>query len=279
MDGKALGAEIRAGVAREVAELGHVGLATVLVGDDPASHVYISLKHKAAVEAGIDARDVRLPHDASEDDVLAVVDELNRDDEVDGILVQLPLPPQIDETRVTYAVSPPKDVDGIHPVNAGNLYLGTPLHVPATPAGCLELLAAHGVDPAGKEAIVLGRSEIVGRPVAMLLLQANATVTMCHSKTRDLAAEVRRGDIVVAAVGVPGIVTADMVKPGAAVLDVGLTRTDEGIRGDVDAGVAEVAGYLTPMPGGTGPMTIALLLRSAVKAARFRLGLLAYPTL
>jgi len=279
MDGKALGAEIRAGVAREVAELGHVGLATVLVGDDPASHVYISLKHKAAVEAGIDARDVRLPHDASEDDVLAVVDGLNRDDEVDGILVQLPLPPQIDETRVTYAVSPPKDVDGIHPVNAGNLYLGTPLHVPATPAGCLELLAAHGVDPAGKEAIVLGRSEIVGRPVAMLLLQANATVTMCHSKTRDLAAEVRRGDIVVAAVGVPGIVTADMVKPGAAVLDVGLTRTDEGIRGDVDAGVAEVAGYLTPMPGGTGPMTIALLLRSAVKAARFRLGLLAYPTL
>jgi len=279
MDGKALGAEIRAGVAREVAELGHVGLATVLVGDDPASHVYISLKHKAAVEAGIDARDVRLPHDASEDDVLAVVDGLNRDDEVDGILVQLPLPPQIDETRVTYAVSPPKDVDGIHPVNAGNLYLGTPLHVPATPAGCLELLAAHGVDPAGKKAIVLGRSEIVGRPVAMLLLQANATVTMCHSKTRDLAAEVRRGDIVVAAVGVPGIVTADMVKPGAAVLDVGLTRTDEGIRGDVDAGVAEVAGYLTPMPGGTGPMTIALLLRSAVKAARFRLGLLAYPTL
>ena len=180
---------------------------------------------------------------------------------------------------MTYAVSPPKDVDGIHPVNAGNLYLGTPLHVPATPAGCIELLAAHGVDPAGKEAIVLGRSEIVGRPVAMLLLQANATVTMCHSKTRDLAAEVRRGDIVVAAVGVPGIVTADMVKPGAAVLDVGLTRTDEGIRGDVDAGVAEVAGYLTPMPGGTGPMTIALLLRSAVKAARFRLGLLAYPTL
>lgn len=279
MDGKALAAEIRADVAREVAELGHVGLATVLVGDDPASHVYISLKHKAATEAGIDARDVRLPQDATEDEVLALVEELNADDEVDGVLVQLPLPPQIDETRVTYAVAPAKDVDGIHPVNAGNLYLGTPLHVPATPAGCMELLAAHGVDPAGKEAVVLGRSEIVGRPVAMLLLQANATVTMCHSKTVDLAAHVRRADIVVAAVGVPGIVTADMVKPGAAVLDVGLTRTEEGIRGDVDLGVAEVAGYLTPMPGGTGPMTIALLLRSAVKAARFRRGILAYPTL
>jgi methylenetetrahydrofolate dehydrogenase (NADP+)/methenyltetrahydrofolate cyclohydrolase len=278
MDGKALAAEIRADVAREVSELGHVGLATVLVGDDPASHVYISLKHKAAVEAGIDARDVRLPQDASEDDVLAVVDELNRDEEVDGVLVQLPLPTQIDETRVTYAVSPQKDVDGIHPVNGGNLYLGTPLHVPATPAGCMELLAAHGIDPAGKDAIVLGRSEIVGRPVAMLLLQAHATVTMCHSKTRDLAGHVRRGDIVVAAVGVPGIVTADMVKPGAAVLDVGLTRTDEGIRGDVDPAVAEVAGHLTPMPGGTGPMTIAMLLRSAVKAARFRRGLLACPS-
>jgi methylenetetrahydrofolate dehydrogenase (NADP+)/methenyltetrahydrofolate cyclohydrolase len=279
MDGKALAAEIRADVAREVAELGHVGLATVLVGDDPASHVYISLKQKAAAEAGIDARDVRLPEGSTEDEVLALVEELNHDDQVDGILVQLPLPGQIDEARVTGAVAPAKDVDGIHPVNAGYLYLGAPLHVPATPAGCMELLTAYGVDPTGKQAVVLGRSEIVGRPAAMLLLQANATVTMCHSKTADLAAEVRRADIVVAAVGVPGIVTADMVKPGAAVLDVGLTRTDEGIRGDVAAEVADVAGHLTPMPGGTGPMTIALLLRSAVKAARFRRGLLAYPSL
>jgi methylenetetrahydrofolate dehydrogenase (NADP+)/methenyltetrahydrofolate cyclohydrolase len=279
MDGKALAAEIRADVAREVADLGHVGLATVLVGEYPASQVYISLKQKAATEAGIDARDVRLPENASEAEVLALVDELNRDDEVDGILVQLPLPRQIDEPRITGAVAPAKDVDGIHPVNAGYLYLGTPLHVPATPAGCLELLAAYGVDPSGKEAVVIGRSEIVGRPVAMLLLQANATVTMCHSKTADLAAEVRRADIVVAAVGVPGIVTADMVKPGAAVLDVGLTRTEEGIRGDVDPAVGEVAGFLTPMPGGTGPMTIALLLRSAVKAARYRRGILAYPSL
>ena len=279
MDGKALAAEIRADVAREVAELGHVGLATVLVGDDPASQVYISLKQKAAAEAGIDARDVRLSEGSTEDEVLALVEELNYDDQVDGILVQLPLPGRIDEARVTGAVAPAKDVDGIHPVNAGYLYLGAPLHVPATPAGCMELLTAYGVDPTGKQAVVLGRSEIVGRPAAMLLLQANATVTMCHSKTADLAAEVRRADIVVAAVGVPGIVTADMVKPGAAVLDVGLTRTDEGIRGDVAPEVADVAGHLTPMPGGTGPMTIALLLRSAVKAARFRRGLLAYPSL
>ncbi len=278
MDGKALADRIRANVAREVAELGHVGLGTVLVGDDPASHVYISGKHKAATEAGIDARDVRLPADTSEDDVLALVDELNADDEVDGILVQLPLPEHIDETKVTYAVAPHKDVDGFHPVNAGNLYLGTPLHVPATPVGCMELLTAYGIDPTGKEAVVIGRSEIVGRPAAMLLLQANATVTICHSRTADLGAEVRRADIVVAAVGVPGIVTAEMVKPGAAVLDVGLTRTEDGIRGDVDPAVAEVAGYLTPMPGGTGPMTIAMLLESAVKAARYRRGLLAYPT-
>jgi methylenetetrahydrofolate dehydrogenase (NADP+) / methenyltetrahydrofolate cyclohydrolase len=237
------------------------------------------MKHKAATEAGIDARDVRLPAETSQEDVLALVAELNDDDGIDGILVQLPLPGHIDETRVTYAVAPHKDVDGFHPVNAGNLYLGTPLHVPATPAGCMALLEEYGVDPLGSEAVVIGRSEIVGRPAAMLLLQAHATVTICHSRTKDLASEVRRADIVVAAVGVPGIVTPDMVKAGAAVLDVGLTRTDAGIRGDVDPSVAEVAGFLTPMPGGTGPMTIALLLRSAIKAARYRRGVLAYPTL
>ena len=279
MDGKALAARIRDDVATEVAELGHVGLATVLVGDDPASDVYITHKHRAATEAGIDARDIRLPADTLEDDVLALVAELNADDEIDGVLVQVPLPAHIDETRVTYAVAPVKDVDGFHPVNAGNLYLGTPLHVPATPAGCMELLAAYDVDPTGREAVVIGRSEIVGRPVAMLLLQASATVTICHSRTADLAAQVRRADIVVAAVGVPGIVTPEMVKPGATVLDVGLTRTDEGIRGDVDPAVADVAGLLTPMPGGVGPMTIAMLLRSAVKAARYRRRILAYPML
>ncbi len=279
MDGKALAARIRDDVATEVAELGHVGLATVLVGDDPASDVYITHKHRAATEAGIDARDIRLPADTPEEDVLALVAELNADDEIDGVLVQVPLPAHIDETRVTYAVAPVKDVDGFHPVNAGNLYLGTPLHVPATPAGCMELLAAYDVDPTGREAVVIGRSEIVGRPVAMLLLQASATVTICHSRTADLAAQVRRADIVVAAVGVPGIVTPEMVKPGATVLDVGLTRTEDGIRGDVDPAVADVAGLLTPMPGGVGPMTIAMLLRSAVKAARYRRRILAYPML
>jgi methylenetetrahydrofolate dehydrogenase (NADP+) / methenyltetrahydrofolate cyclohydrolase len=277
LDGRALAERIRGEAAREIAELGHVGLATVLVGDDPASDVYIRLKHKAATEVGIDARDIRLDASASEDEVLALVDELNADDGVDGILVQLPLPAHMDDTRVTYAVSPRKDVDGFHPVNAGHLYLGTPLHVPATPAGCMALLAEYGVDPAGTNAVVIGRSEIVGRPAAMLLLQAHATVTICHSRTADLGAEVRRADIVVAAVGSPGIVTQEMVKPGAAVLDVGTTRTDDGIRGDVDPAVADVAGFLTPMPGGTGPMTIALLLRSTVKAARYGRGLLAYP--
>ena len=279
MDGKALAARIRADVAREVAELGHVGLATVLVGDDPASHVYISGKHKAATEAGIEARDVRLPADTSEADVLALVDELNADDEIDGILVQLPLPGHIDETKVTYAVAPHKDVDGFHPVNAGNLYLGTPLHVPATPVGCMELLAAHGIDPTGKEAVVIGRSEIVG--------QAGRDAPPAGERDRHglpLANGRPRGGGAARATswsprsGVPGIVTADMVKPGAAVLDVGLTRTEEGIRGDVDPAVAEVAGHLTPMPGGTGPMTIAMLLKSAIKAARYRRGLLAYPT-
>jgi methylenetetrahydrofolate dehydrogenase (NADP+) / methenyltetrahydrofolate cyclohydrolase len=277
MDGTILAARVREEVAREVAELGHVGLATVLVGDDPASHVYIAAKHKAATEAGIDARDIRLPVETSEQEVLELVQRLNGDDEIDGILVQLPLPPHIDETRVTYAVAPAKDVDGFHPVNAGNLFLGTPIHVSATPLGCMELLRAYEIDAGGKEAVVIGRSEIVGRPMAMLLMHANATVTVCHSRTADVGSHVRRADIVVAAVGRPGMVTADMVKPGAACLDVGLTRTDEGIRGDIDAAVGDVAGFLTPMPGGTGPMTIAMLLQSTLKASRYRRGMLAFP--
>ena len=277
MDGKALAARLRAETAREAVELGGVRLATVLVGDDPASHVYIDAKHKAAHDAGIETRDLRLAADTSEDDVLAAVAELNADPDVDGLLVQLPLPPHVDEVRVTHAVAPIKDVDGFHPVNAGHLYLGTPLHVPATAAGCLELLHAYDVPVTGREAVVIGRSEIVGRPTAMLLLQESATVTMCHSRTADLAGHVRQADIVVAAVGVPGLVQPGWVKPGAALLDVGLTRTEEGIRGDIDPACAEAAGFLTPMPGGTGPMTIAMLLAGAVQAARFRRGLLAFP--
>ncbi len=277
MDGKELAARRRADTAEEAAELGDVCLATILVGDDPASHVYIDAKHRAAHEANIETRDYRLRSDTSEADVLAAVEEVNADDAVDGLLVQLPLPAQIDEVRVTHAVAPIKDVDGFHPVNAGHLYLGTPLHVPATAAGAIELLKAYDVPITGQEAVVIGRSEIVGRPTAMLLLQESATVTMCHSRTADLAGHVRRADIVVAAVGIAGLVKPDWVKPGAALLDVGVTRTDEGIKGDVDPACAEVAGFLTPMPGGTGPMTIAMLLAGAVKAARFRRGLLAFP--
>jgi methylenetetrahydrofolate dehydrogenase (NADP+)/methenyltetrahydrofolate cyclohydrolase len=277
LDGRALAADVRAEVAREVAELGGVGLATVLVGDDPASHLYIGSKHKAATAAGIDTRYHRLPADTPEDEILALVQELNADDSVDGILVQMPLPDGVDEVRVTHSVAPIKDVDGFHPLNAGHLYLVTPLHVPATPWGCMELLHANGIEVERREAVVIGRSEIVGKPMAMMLLAEHATVTLCHSRTEDLAAHVSRADIVVAAVGRAGIVTPEMVKPGAAVIDVGQNPTDEGLRGDVDPAVAEVAGWLTPVPGGVGPMTIAMMLKSAVKAARYRRGLLAFP--
>jgi methylenetetrahydrofolate dehydrogenase (NADP+)/methenyltetrahydrofolate cyclohydrolase len=276
MTGADLAGRIREQVALEAEQLGGACLATVLVGDDPASHIYIDKKHEAARGAGIETRDVRLPASASEDEVLGLVEDLNADDDVDGILVQLPLPSQIDEVLVTHAVDPVKDVDGFHPVNAGNLYLGTPLHVPATAWGCMELLAEYKIDIAGADAVVIGRSEIVGRPMSMLLLSAHATVTICHSRTRDLGEHTRRADIVVAAVGRPWLVTPEMVKPGAAVIDVGINRTDAGLRGDVDPAVAEVAGFLTPVPGGVGPMTIALLLRSTLKAARFRRGLLAF---
>jgi methylenetetrahydrofolate dehydrogenase (NADP+)/methenyltetrahydrofolate cyclohydrolase len=279
MDGKELAARLRADVAREVAELGTVTLATILVGDDPASHVYIDAKHKAAHDAGMETRDARLPRDTPAAKVLHLIHELNDDPTVHGILVQLPLPAHLDEESMTRAVAPVKDVDGLHPLNAAALYLGAPLHVPATPAGCLELLDAYGVELVGSEAVVIGRSELVGKPVAMMLLQRHCTVTICHSRTRDLAEHCRRADVIVAAVGRPGLLTADMVSPGVAVLDVGVTRTDQGIRGDVDPGVAEVAAFLTPMPGGTGPMTIAMLLRGAVKAARFMRGELAFPGL
>ena len=277
MDGKALAARIRAEVAREVEELGGLGLATVLVGEDPASEVYIRLKHKAATEAGIHSRDMRLPETASEEEVIGIVRELNADDEVDGILVQLPLPDGIDEVRVIAAIDPAKDVDGLHPLNAGLLFLGRPEHVGATPLGIIELLDEYGVELRGAEAVVLGRSDIVGKPVAHLLLQRHATVTICHSRTRDLAAEVKRADILVAAVGVGGLVQGDWIKPGATVIDVGITRTEDGIVGDVAPDAAERAGLLTPVPGGVGPMTIAMLLRSAVRAAKYRRGALANP--
>jgi methylenetetrahydrofolate dehydrogenase (NADP+) / methenyltetrahydrofolate cyclohydrolase len=277
MKGKPLADRIRAEVAEEVRHIGHIGLVTVLVGDDPASDVYIRLKHKAAVEAGFDATDLRLPVKTSEDDLLAKLEELNVHDDVDAILVQLPLPSHIDEARVIRALSPSKDVDGFHPLNAGELYLGRAAIVPATPVGVLALLAEHEIALDGARAVVIGRSAIVGKPVMHLLQQANATVTVCHSHTRDLAQHTLEADVLVAAVGVPALVSPDMVKERAVVVDVGMNRTEAGLVGDVDPGAMDVAAYMTPVPGGVGPMTIACLLQNAVRCARYRRGDLAYP--
>jgi methylenetetrahydrofolate dehydrogenase (NADP+)/methenyltetrahydrofolate cyclohydrolase len=277
MDGAALAARIRSEVKADVAELGEIGLATVLVGDDPGSQIYIRHKHKAADEVGIRALDRRLPEETSEEELLELVNELNEDDSIDGILVQTPLPAQIDESRVMRAIEPIKDVDGLHPFNAGQLYLGRETLVPATPLGIMTLLDEYRIPLAGQRAVVVGRSTLVGKPVAMLLLQANATVTMCHSRTGDLARQTLAADVLVVAVGHPSLVTADMVKRGAAVVDVGINRTDAGLVGDVDSSVAEIAAFLTPVPGGVGPMTIACLLENAIRAARYRRGALAFP--
>ena len=270
IDGKALAARVREEVAASVAQLDHVGVATVLVGDDPASHIYINLKQKAAEAAGIEARDHRIPAGTSEEEVLALIAELNADDGVDGLLVQLPLPAQIDEATVIEAIDPAKDIDGIHPTNAGRLYLGRPALVPGTPLGVMRMLEEYEIELQGAHAVVIGRSSIVGKPMAQLLLAANATVTMCHSRTRDLAHHTLDADVLVAAVGQPHMVTAEMVKVGATVIDVGLTRTEEGLFGDVDPIAAERAGFITPVPGGVGPMTIAMVLQNTVTAARAR---------
>jgi methylenetetrahydrofolate dehydrogenase (NADP+)/methenyltetrahydrofolate cyclohydrolase len=278
IDGRAVAEKVRERVAKDVEAFGApVCLATILVGDDPASHIYVGKKHDAAAQAGIETRDHRFPEGTVEGEVLDVLEELNADDAVDGILVQLPLPDHMDEARVIRAIEPDKDVDGLHPLNSGRLFLGTPLHVPATPSGVMVMLAEYGVELEGSEAVVIGRSELAGKPMAMLLLAENATVTICHSRTVALAAHARRADVLVAAVGRPGLVTPDMVKPGAAVVDIGVTRTDSGIVGDVDPAVAEVAGYLTPVPGGVGPMTIAMLLRNTVTAAQHRRSGVAVP--
>lgn len=277
MDGKALAARVRSEVAEEVAELGELALATVLVGSDPASEVYVRHKHTASAEVGIRPLDHRLPADASQEDVLGLVRALNEDEAVDGVLVQTPLPVHLDEPAVLSQVAPVKDVDGLHPFNAGQLFLGTPTHVGATPLGIMLLLQEYGVALRGARAVVVGRSAIVGKPVAMLLLAEHATVTICHSRTEELGRRTAEADVLVAAVGVPRMITPEMVQPGATVVDVGITRTEDGLLGDVDPAVGEVAGLLTPVPGGVGPMTIALLLRSTVKAARYRRGDLAFP--
>jgi methylenetetrahydrofolate dehydrogenase (NADP+)/methenyltetrahydrofolate cyclohydrolase len=272
MDGKALAARVREEVTEGVRRLGGVGLATVLVGDDPASDVYITLKQKAAREVGMNAVDRRLPAEITQEQLLEVVAELNADDEIDGLLVQSPLPAQLDETATIEAVDPAKDVDGLHPVSAGLLALGRPRLVGATPLGIMRLLEEYGIDPGGKHAVVVGRSNIVGKPVAQLLLQANATVTICHSRTADLARHTRDADILVAATGVLHLVSPDMVKTGSTVVDVGMNRTDAGLFGDVDPGAMERASFMTPVPGGVGPMTIAMVLQNAVRAALLRRG-------
>jgi methylenetetrahydrofolate dehydrogenase (NADP+)/methenyltetrahydrofolate cyclohydrolase len=278
IDGKALAAKVREEVAAEVAELGDVGLTTVLVGDDPASDVYIRGKHKAATSVGIHATDLRLPADTPEDELLQLLADLNADDSVDAILVQLPLPAQIDETRAIEALDPVKDVDGFHPLNAGRLYLGRPTLVPATPLGIMRMLAEYRIETKGANAVVVGRSSIVGKPMAHLLLQGHATVTICHSRTVDLPRHTLEADILVAAVGHLHVIGADMVKAGATVIDVGMNRTDDGLFGDVDPAAADRAAYMTPVPGGVGPMTIAMVLKNTVTAARARRGLVSRAT-
>jgi methylenetetrahydrofolate dehydrogenase (NADP+)/methenyltetrahydrofolate cyclohydrolase len=274
IDGTAISAQVRAEVAEEVAALvaegrPQPGLATVLVGDDPASDVYVSNKQKACKEAGIAGFDHRLPADTRQDAVEHLLRELNDDARVSGILLQLPPPPHIDGGALTSLIDPRKDVDGLTPISAGLLMQGKPGLRPCTPAGIMELLRRHDVALEGAEAVVVGRSDLVGKPVAQLLLAENATVTVCHSRTRDLPEVCRRADVLVAAVGRPRMIQGDWVKEGATVIDVGINRTEEGLVGDVDfAPAAERAGLITPVPRGVGPMTIAMLLRNTLEAAR-----------
>jgi methylenetetrahydrofolate dehydrogenase (NADP+)/methenyltetrahydrofolate cyclohydrolase len=274
IDGKSVAAAVRERVKVDVAayaeEAGRTpGLATVIVGEDPASEIYVRMKHEACEALGMRSVHHGLEAATSQDDLLALVAELGADDEVDGILVQMPLPAHIDPDAIVAAIDPLKDVDGLTPVNAGLLAHGTPGLTPCTPAGVMELLDHEGVELAGAEAVVVGRSKLVGVPVARLLLMANATVTMCHSRTRDLAAVCARADVLVAAVGVPRLLGADAVKPGAVVIDVGVNRTEDGLAGDVDyEAAAEVAAAITPVPGGVGPMTIAMLMHNTLAAAR-----------
>ena len=284
IDGKAFAANLRARVSALVpgfrTATGRApGLAVVLVGEDPASQVYVRSKHKATIEAGMESFEHRLPAETSQDDLLAMVERLNADDSVDGILVQLPLPGHIDENRVIATIDPDKDVDGFHVTNAGRLAVGQHGYVPCTPLGCLMLLKDRLGDLSGLDAVVIGRSNIVGKPMAQLLLAESCTVTIAHSRTKDLPAVVRRADIVVAAVGRAEMVKGDWIKPGAIVIDVGINRVPGAepgktrLVGDVDyAGAAEVAGAITPVPGGVGPMTIAVLLRNTLVAAHRRAG-------
>lgn len=276
LDGKALAAEIRSEVKTQVAALAEKGvcttLAVILVGDDSASQVYVRNKIKACADTGIRSLEFRMPAETTQQELLAKIAELNADENVDGILVQLPLPKQINADAVISAINPAKDVDGFHVANAGALVTGKQGFVPCTPFGVMRLIEKSGVDPRGKSAVIVGRSNIVGKPMALLLLAADATVTVAHSRTSDLSAVTRNADILVAAVGRAKLIKADMVKPGAVVIDVGMNRDETGkLCGDVDfAEVKEIAGSITPVPGGVGPMTIAMLMQNTVLAAQMR---------
>ena len=274
LDGKAVSAAVREEIALEVAELKRQGvtpgLAVILVGDDPASRVYVNNKRKACLALGMLSEEYALAADTTQEELMRLIASLNEREDIHGILCQLPLPKHLDEKAVIHAIRPEKDVDAFHPFNVGSLVIGEPAFQPCTPAGVMELLRRGGIDPAGKRAVVIGRSNIVGKPMALLLLAANATVTVCHSRTRDLAALCREADILVAAVGKPKFVTADMVKPGAVVIDVGMDRDENGkLCGDVDfAAVESIASAITPVPGGVGPMTITMLMQNTLAAAK-----------
>ena len=278
IDGKAVSASVRAQVEQEVQELKakglHPGLAVVIVGDDPASRTYVNNKKKACAETGIYSEEYALPATTTQEELLSLVRSLNEKPEIHGILVQSPLPNGLDEEAVIEEINPQKDVDAFHPQNVGRIMIGNFHFLPCTPAGVIELIRSQGIEIAGKRCVVIGRSNIVGKPMAMLLLHNHGTVTICHSKTRDLAEICREADILVAAVGRPKFVTENMVKPGAVVIDVGMDRDENGkLCGDVDfANVEPKAGYITPVPGGVGPMTIAMLLRNTVTAAKLQAG-------
>ena len=252
------------------------GLAVVIVGDDPASRVYVNSKKKACEELGMYSEEYALPKETTQEELVALVEKLNKDDKINGILVQLPLPKHLDEKAVINTIVPEKDVDAFHPVNVGKIMIGDFDFLPCTPAGVMELIKETGIEIAGKECVIIGRSNIVGKPQAMLMLHKNATVTICHSKTKDLKEVVKRADIVVAAVGVAKMVTKDMVKEGAVVIDVGMNRLPDGkLCGDVDFdGVSEVASFITPVPGGVGPMTIAMLMENTLTSAKIKAGLI-----
>ena len=279
IDGKALSAQIREDIKKEVEEVVAKGitpgLAVVLVGEDPASQVYVRNKEKSCIELGMHSEVYRLPEETSEEELLALIDKLNKDENIHGILVQLPVPKHINEDKVIDAISVEKDVDGFSPANVGSLLIGKDAFEPCTPRGCIELTKSNGVDIKGKKAVVVGRSNIVGKPVAVMLLRENATVTICHSKTVNLKEEVLAADIIVAAIGKAGFITADMIKPGAIVIDVGINRLENGkLAGDVDQAALREMDYdcyLTPVPGGVGPMTITMLMKNTLVSAKRKL--------